>query len=136
MQDKNLGKNGVVASPTGRPRESFDDASRGTASWVTLFSGDITPTSAMSAGVMELPPNGGTLEPHRHAQAEIYFVAEGSGLVTIDGLEQTIGAGAAVFIPGDTLHGVRNVSAAALRIFYVFPTDSFAEVIYRFPDRP
>ena len=37
MQDDKPGMNGVVASPAGRPREGFDDASRGTASWVTLF---------------------------------------------------------------------------------------------------
>ena len=124
---------GVVVTQAERSRERFDDACRGDASWFTLLSSDITPTSGMSAGIMELAPHGGCLEPHRHAQAEIYFVAEGSGVVCIEGVETSIGAGAAVFIPGDALHSVCNESADGLKVFYVFPTDSFAEVVYRFP---
>jgi len=124
----------VVVGVSQRRREGWDDASRGNASWFTLFSGDVTPTSAMSAGIMEIPPNGGVLEPHRHAQAEIYFVHEGTGLLTVDGEETTISTGMAAFIPGDAEHSLRNNSPAVLRIFYVFPTDRFADVIYRFPD--
>jgi mannose-6-phosphate isomerase-like protein (cupin superfamily) len=82
---------------------------------------------------MEIPPHGGVLEPHRHQQAEIYFVSEGTGLLTIDGVETTLSAGMAAFIPGDAEHSLRNTSVATLKVFYVFPTDSFAEVVYRFP---
>jgi len=129
-------KGGVIASAADREREGWDDATRGTASWFTLFSNDITPTTAMSAGLMDIPPNGGTLEPHRHAQAEIYFVVEGTGLLTIDGVGATIAPRMAAFIPGDAEHSLRNESGGVLRIFYVFPTDSFAEVVYRFPIMP
>jgi mannose-6-phosphate isomerase-like protein (cupin superfamily) len=115
-------------------RESWADAARGNASWFTLFSSDITPTSAMCAGIMEIPPNGGTLEAHRHQQAEIYFVFEGTGLLTIDGAETTITPGEAAFIPGDAEHSVRNDEVSVLKIFYVFPTDRFADVVYLFPD--
>jgi hypothetical protein len=41
----------------------------------------------------------------------------------------------AAFIPGDAEHSLRNDSIGLLRIFYVFPTDRFAEVVYRFPSR-
>ncbi len=81
---------------------------------------------------MEIPPDKGSLEPHRHRQAEIYFVLEGAGSLTVDGVESTITAGSAAFIPGNAEHSVINHSANLLRIFYVFPTDSFAEVVYRF----
>lgn len=50
----------VIASAADRKRESWEDAARGDVSWFTLFSGDITPTTAMSAGVAEFPPHGGT----------------------------------------------------------------------------
>jgi quercetin dioxygenase-like cupin family protein len=86
----------------------------------------------MSAGIMVLPPHGGRLEPHRHTQAEIYFVAAGAGVLTINGTERVIASGAAAFIPGDALHGLRNDGPEALRIFYVFPTGAFSEIIYRF----
>jgi len=126
---------GVITSAAERPRESWDDPSRGTASWFTYFSGDITPTTAMCAGLMELEPNGGILEPHRHQQAEIYFVAEGTGILTIDGVQTTITVGQAAFIPGDAEHSIRNEASTVLKIFYVFPTSEFSEIVYRFPAR-
>ena len=83
---------------------------------------------------MELIPKGEGLKLHRHAQPEIYYVAEGTGALMIGGIETVVSAGSAVFIPGDAEHGIRNVAETVLRIFYVFPADRFSEVIYRFPD--
>ena len=83
---------------------------------------------------MEIPPNGGVLEAHRHKQAEIYFVHEGTGALTVNGLETIIAAGTAAFIPGDAKHSLRNNSTVVLKIFYVFPSDCFADVVYRFHD--
>ncbi len=122
----------IIATAADRKREAWQDVARGNVSWFTLFSGDITPTAAMSAGIMEVPPDGGVLEPHRHEQAEIYFVVEGTGILTIDGVAKPIAPGTAAFIPGDAEHSVRNDSSGGLRIFYVFPTDRFADVVYRF----
>ena len=124
--------NGVFASPEGQPREGFDAPGYGNAFWFTLFSSDKTATSGMSAGVMVLPPNGGRLQPHRHQQAELYFIAAGTGTLTINGTETVIAAGAAAFIPGDAQHSLRNDAPEELRVFYVFPTDSFADVVYHF----
>ena len=36
------------------------------------------------------------------------------------------------FIPGNTFHVARNTGMSTLRIFYVFPTDTFDEVVYDF----
>ena len=102
---------------------------------MTFFSAEATPTSAMSAGLMELAPGDVGLRPHRHAQPEIYYVVSGAGVVTIDGRDAEARPGAAIFIPGDAEHAVRNTGEDALRIFYVFPTDRFSDVVYRFPPR-
>jgi mannose-6-phosphate isomerase-like protein (cupin superfamily) len=123
----------LIARADQRPREGWDDPTRGDASWFTLFSGDRTPTTRMCAGVMELPPGGVGLRPHRHAAPEIYYITEGNGVVFVDGEESAVTAGSAVFIPGDAEHGVRNTGDVALRIFYVFPTNRFSDVVYRFP---
>jgi mannose-6-phosphate isomerase-like protein (cupin superfamily) len=128
-------KGGVITSVADRSRESWPDATRGNASWFTFFSSDMTPTESMSAGIMDIPPDGGILKPHRHEQAEIYFVSEGTGVLTIDGVSATITPGMAAFIPGGAEHSLRNDSASVLRIFYVFPTGCFADVVYRFPDK-
>ena len=125
----------LIAGAGDRSREGWSTPDRGDATWFTLFSSDITPTRSLSAGIMELLPKGEGLKLHRHAQPEIYYVAEGAGAVTIDGIETVVSAGCAVFIPGDAEHGIRNMADTVLRIFYVFPTDCFSEVIYRFPDQ-
>jgi mannose-6-phosphate isomerase-like protein (cupin superfamily) len=122
----------VIVNPTGRTPERFENPEHGNLTWLTLFSGDRTPTAQMSAGITEVPPHGGFLKAHRHAQAEIYFVHEGAGVLTIDDVESQLAAGMSVFIPGDAEHSVRNDTAAPLKIFYVFPTDRFGDVVYRF----
>jgi mannose-6-phosphate isomerase-like protein (cupin superfamily) len=122
----------VVVGEADRARETFADPSRGDASWLTFFSAEATPTSAMSAGLAELAPGGAGLRPHRHAQPEIYYIVAGSGVITIDGVDTQASAGMAIFIPGDAEHAVRNTGDGPLRIFYVFPTDRFGDVIYRF----
>ncbi len=125
---------GTVASAKDRPREGWDALARGDATWFTLFSSDVTPTGGMSAGIMELLPNGEGLKLHRHAQPEIYYVAEGTGALMVNGIETVVTAGSAAFIPGEAEHGIRNVAETVLKIFYAFPTDRFSEVLYRFPD--
>jgi mannose-6-phosphate isomerase-like protein (cupin superfamily) len=124
----------VVTTTAERPREAWDDPVRGSVAWYTLFSGDRTPTNAMTAGIAEIVPGGGSLQLHRHEQPEIYYIIKGTGLLVVDGVERTVSAGTAVFIPGNAEHGLRNVSDSELSLFYVFPTDSFSDVVYRFPE--
>jgi len=121
----------VVVSAADRRREQFAEAERGDVAWATFFSADMTPTAEMSAGLAEFVP-GARLAPHRHAEAEIYFVHSGSGVLTIDGVETRLSPGMSVFIPGDAEHGVHNPGSETLKIFYVFPTDRFGDVVYRF----
>jgi quercetin dioxygenase-like cupin family protein len=121
----------VVVTPADRPVERFDDRARGDVTWHTFISGDRTPTAHMSAGLAIFAPGGG-LAPHRHFEAEIYFVHEGAGVATIDGAEIALVPGMSIFIPGDAEHSVRNTSGQTLKIFYVFPTDRFSDVVYRF----
>jgi mannose-6-phosphate isomerase-like protein (cupin superfamily) len=122
----------VAARIGEREREGFPDPARGDCTWFTLFSADITPTNAMSGGVAELAPGGPGLAPHRHAQPEIYYFVGGEGLLTVDGVETLLRAGEAAYIPGDAEHSLRNAGRETLRVFYVFPTDRFSDVVYRF----
>lgn len=122
----------VVTRVEERERESWTDPVRGKVAWYTLFSGDITPTSSMSAGVAELVPGESSLNLHRHEPAELYYILEGTGILTIEGVETVVTAGSAAFIPGNAEHGLRNESGALLRLIYVFPTDRFSDVVYRF----
>ncbi|KAH8692184.1 RmlC-like cupin domain-containing protein [Talaromyces proteolyticus] len=114
------------------PAESFNDTSRGDVTWHTLFSRPRTPTSDLSAGLAVCPPRTGHLCRHRHSQAEIYYIIEGSGHVLIDGETYRVSKGSTVFIPSDAEHGVINSGQQPLKWFYVFPTDSFEDIVYRF----
>ncbi|KAJ5084442.1 Cupin 2 conserved barrel [Penicillium alfredii] len=112
--------------------ESFPDSSYGTLAWHTLFSHPHTPTRDLIAGLAVCPPNTGHLCAHRHAQAEIYYIVQGDGEVTIDGRRWTVTAGSTVYIPPNSEHEIANTGTADLRWFYVFPTSSFGDVVYRF----
>lgn len=126
---------GVVVNESACPLEGWNDAIRGRITWRTLLSGDRTPTAQMTLGVTDVGPGQpNPFLPHRHAQAEIYFVLSGEGVVSIDGVEHALRAGSSVFIPGDVWHGARNTGSEVLRLLYVFATDSFSDVNYIFPD--
>jgi mannose-6-phosphate isomerase-like protein (cupin superfamily) len=121
----------VVVTAADRKRLQWDDPERGDVTWFSFFSAELTPTAGLCAGLAEFGRNG-SLAPHRRPQAEIYFVQQGSGALTVDGVETALKPGMSVYIPGDAEHSVRNLSNETLKIFYVFPTDRSSDVIYRF----
>jgi mannose-6-phosphate isomerase-like protein (cupin superfamily) len=111
--------------------DGWDDPVKGRIRWRTLFSRPGTPSDGLTCGIAELEP-GGWLGLHRHAPPEIYYVIEGAGVVTLEGVETSVKAGSAVFIPGMAEHGIRQTGTQRLRFFYGFPVDSFDAVEYLF----
>ena len=73
-----------------------------------------------------------SLALHRHAQAELYFILDGTGEVEIDRKREKVGKDTVIWIPGDAEHGVFCAKGESLRWLYVFPEGSFEDVIYRF----
>jgi quercetin dioxygenase-like cupin family protein len=106
-------------------------AQRGTVQWKTLVSGGVTDSSALTAGLARITP-GGALHPHRHAQAELYFISQGTGVVTIDGERREVAPGSTVFIPGNAVHGIECTGSSELRFNYVLAADRFEDVEYIF----
>ena len=121
----------LVISESDVARDSWDDTAKGVLGFRTLFSAGTTVTRALTAGIADLNA-GGWLGLHRHPPAEIYCIVEGRGTVTLEGADYPVSAGTAVYIPGDTEHGIRNTGPAPLRFFYAFAVDSFDDVTYRF----
>ncbi len=116
-------------------QDGWDDPVRGRLRWRTLFSKGATPTAGMTCGVTEFQP-GEWLGLHRHAPPEIYYIFAGAGLMSLEGHEIPVKAGSAVFIPGMAEHGIRQTGSEILRLFYVFPVDSFDGVEYLFSAAP
>lgn len=106
-------------------------AERGLVYWRTLISGDVTHSEDLTMGIAKIPP-AEALREHRHRQAEIYLILEGTGSVRIGGKARPVEAGSAVFIPGNAVHSCENTGASDLRFAYVFPANSFEEVEYVF----
>jgi mannose-6-phosphate isomerase-like protein (cupin superfamily) len=102
-------------------------------SWRTLIDKNLTPTSGMTAGVIDMLP-GAVGKLHWHAQAEIYFVLSGQGRVEIDGISHALKSESLVFIPGNAPHALTNTGQEDLRIFYIFAADGMADITYVFPD--
>ena len=108
-----------------------DVAERGLVYWKNLLGGDLTDSEALTMGIAKIPPSE-ALHQHRHQQAEIYLVLEGTGSISIEGKTRPVAAGSAVFIPGNATHSIANTGASDLRIACVFAADSFEEVEYVF----
>lgn len=121
---------GFVAALGDQPIEGGFDPTFGNVTWQTLISGDKTQSSDLVLGVAHFPAHG-MLHLHRHTPPEFYYCIEGSGVVTLDGVEYLIEPGSAVFIPGDIEHGV-VAGADGLSFVYGFGEDSFAGINYRF----
>lgn len=113
-----------------QPVEGLGDVESGNLTWRTLISGDRTPSSEMIVGVANFPPHG-KLRLHRHQQAEFYFGLFGEGIVTAGGAPFRIAKDIAIYIPGNTEHGI-TVGEFGLSILYGFACHAFDEVVYRF----
>ena len=54
-------------------------------------------------------PPGATTKPHRLAAAEVYYIIEGTGQMTIDQQSAPVGPGCAIYIPPGATQYIQNV---------------------------
>jgi len=70
----------------------------------------------LTTTMVVIDPNGE--QPlHKHVPEQVYFMLEGSGLMTVGTETQEVGPGDCIFVPSDTPHGVRNLGQEVLRYF-------------------
>lgn len=68
----------------------------------------------ITTSLVEMEP-GGVQKPHRHKTEQCYTILEGKGIMEIDGEKAAVSAGDTVFIPSDSIHGLRNESQLPLK---------------------
>ncbi len=74
-------------------------------------------TAAVSVCLLEIAPET-EIPVHVHdPQVDSIFVADGQGEAYVNGNWQKIAAGDYIFVPSPEEHGIRNTSAAPLRLF-------------------
>lgn len=60
---------------------------------------------------------GGEQRIHSHSPEQVYFILEGSGLMSVAGETQRVGPGDCIFIPPGQPHGLKNDGDVTLRYF-------------------
>jgi quercetin dioxygenase-like cupin family protein len=124
----------TIVDGASAPWETWRDpalAERSPVRWRDLIGREPGASHAISLGVAEIPP-GAELARHRHAAPEVYYLISGAGRVEVDGQGYDVAAGAAVFIPGGAEHAFANTGDRPISFVYVFPVDTFAELVYEF----
>jgi len=83
----------------------------------------------LSLGSVELVP-GGELPLHHHSPQEIYIIRKGKGLLLSKTETQEVFPETSIYIPKNEKHGLRNIGDNNLLIYWIFPTDCWADVKY------
>jgi mannose-6-phosphate isomerase-like protein (cupin superfamily) len=65
---------------------------------------------------VEIKPNG-KQRIHHHDPEQIYFILEGSGLMTVENETERVSKGDCIFIPSEAPHGLENDSDMVLKYF-------------------
>ena len=126
----------IIVNPDDTAWESWSDPAlraRSAIRWKLLLTQDRTPTSSMTLGLLEIPP-GAHLLRHHHALPESYYFLEGTGTLEIDGQLSPVGPGATIYIAPNAGHRLVNPGPTTLRLLFMFPVDSFDEVVYQFEE--
>ena len=83
----------------------------------------------LSLGSLELVP-GGELPLHHHSPQEIYIIRKGKGLLLSKTETREVFPETSIYIPKNEKHGLKNIGDNNLLIYWIFPTDCWAEVRY------
>jgi methionyl-tRNA synthetase len=75
------------------------------------------------AAAWDVVEPGGACDPHHHHDDEVWFVAEGHGVVEADGVEHPVRAGDAIYLPPLGEHLIRNDADERLVFLTVFWSD-------------
>jgi len=99
--------------------------------WKRLISAERTDSYGIVLGVCKIPA-GKALVNHCHPKEEVYFILTGQGIVEIDGVATPVSDGAAVFIPNNSEHSLKNAGTEQLKFLYAFPADTLEGLTYTF----
>jgi len=77
----------------------------------------------------DIPP-GQAISPHRHPHSdEIIFIYGGTGLASLADRKAAVGAGTTIYMPRNTVVGLRNTGTEALRIVATFSRPGYEEYL-------
>jgi mannose-6-phosphate isomerase-like protein (cupin superfamily) len=68
----------------------------------------------LSITLVEMEP-GGVQHIHSHEPEQMYYILEGSGIMTVDAEDRPVQAGDCIFFPSFAKHGLENTGGTVLR---------------------
>ena len=68
----------------------------------------------MAVSLVEMEP-GGVQAPHAHEPEQVYYILEGTGMMTVGSEREPVHPGDCIGIPAHTVHGLENSGATVLR---------------------
>jgi len=84
----------------------------------------------LTTTLVEIEP-GGEQRIHRHPPEQVYFILDGSGLMSVGSETEAVAAGDCILVPSDAPHGLRNTGDVALRYFSAAAPSFTAEQLER-----
>ena len=99
--------------------------------WKLLVDSTKINSSGISVRILKLEPTC-ELPLHHHSPKEVYIVKKGRGLLLKSDKNKKLKKGDLVFIPENSIHGIRNTSSRPMLIYWIFPTNSWEEIKYNF----
>lgn len=77
----------------------------------------------------DIPPGQG-IPPHRHPHSdEIIFIHGGTGLASLAGRQASVTTGATIYMPRNTVVGLRNTGTEPLKIVAIFSQPGYEEYL-------
>jgi mannose-6-phosphate isomerase-like protein (cupin superfamily) len=80
--------------------------------------------------LVEMEP-GGKQHVHSHKPEQMYYILEGSGVMTVDDERRPVGTGDCIYFPSFAKHGLENTGGTALRYLSAASPSFTAEVCKR-----
>ena len=73
---------------------------------------------SITAGTLVLKPGEEPHPPHQHPEEEFMIVAEGTGIIVVNGKTTKVGPGDLMYCQGNRLHGIKNTGSAPMRFYF------------------
>jgi mannose-6-phosphate isomerase-like protein (cupin superfamily) len=105
--------NGVIAAEDLPPE---GDAPGATA--YVHYNGPTAQLSTMCTGMVVLEPGATPHPPHTHPEEEFMIVANGTGVIVVDGKPTAVGPGAIMYCDANVSHGITNTGTTPMTFYW------------------
>ena len=82
------------------------------------YNGPTDQLRGVCTGMAVLDPGASPHPPHRHPEEEFLIIAEGTGLIEVEGTRTEVGPGAIMYCQANALHGITNTGKIPLTFYW------------------